>query len=344
MGFRNPFRIQVDENDVAYITDYSPDSQTPQRVPRAAGAGRFEIVRKPANYGWPLCYRHDSATTSGTSTASAPLPSAAAPELERLRARRAARRTTRAGSRTAARQSSPASSSAPGHRSGDLVLLPRQQPDSPARHAVLRLLRRRPAIARSPGVPAAVPGAYTGGVGPHGDGEVPLRPGQPEPEEVPAVLRRLGDLRASSRRTRCARSSSTRRTLFKINNTLPTAGRPPADAREAVRVRQPDGHAVRGRRLVLPADLRRRLLQHQPRRRHVQVGLRQGPARAEGRPHHRQDRRPGAADGQLLQRGLARRRSGRLDPLRVGLRRRHGDSIEPNPTHTYTQAGRTRRS
>ena len=29
MGFRNPFRIQVDENDVAYITDYSPDSNTP---------------------------------------------------------------------------------------------------------------------------------------------------------------------------------------------------------------------------------------------------------------------------------------------------------------------------
>ena len=34
MGFRNPFRIQVDENDVAYVTDYSPDSSVPRAVPR----------------------------------------------------------------------------------------------------------------------------------------------------------------------------------------------------------------------------------------------------------------------------------------------------------------------
>ncbi|WP_410965937.1 hypothetical protein, partial [Salmonella sp. SAL4438] len=30
MGFRNPFRIQVDSDYVAYVSDYSPDSQTPQ--------------------------------------------------------------------------------------------------------------------------------------------------------------------------------------------------------------------------------------------------------------------------------------------------------------------------
>ncbi len=56
MGFRNPFRIQVDSNDVAYISDYSPDSQTPQRSRGPAGTGRYEIVRHPANYGWPECY------------------------------------------------------------------------------------------------------------------------------------------------------------------------------------------------------------------------------------------------------------------------------------------------
>src|SRR4051794_29567823 len=59
MGFRNPFRLQVDENDVAYVSDYSPDSQTPQRSRGPAGVGRFEIVRKPANYGWPTCYKRD---------------------------------------------------------------------------------------------------------------------------------------------------------------------------------------------------------------------------------------------------------------------------------------------
>ena len=56
MGFRNPFRLQVDENDVAYVSDYSPDSQTPQRSRGPAGVGRYEIIRHPANYGWPTCY------------------------------------------------------------------------------------------------------------------------------------------------------------------------------------------------------------------------------------------------------------------------------------------------
>jgi len=56
MGFRNPFRVNVDKNDVAYITDYSPDSQIPEVFRGPAGTGRVEVVRKPANYGWPLCY------------------------------------------------------------------------------------------------------------------------------------------------------------------------------------------------------------------------------------------------------------------------------------------------
>jgi PKD repeat protein len=59
MGFRNPFRISVDENDVAYVTDYSPDSQTPEQYHGAPGTGRVEIVRHPANYGWPYCFKSD---------------------------------------------------------------------------------------------------------------------------------------------------------------------------------------------------------------------------------------------------------------------------------------------
>ncbi|GAA2377831.1 ThuA domain-containing protein [Dactylosporangium salmoneum] len=59
MGFRNPFRITVDSDGVAYITDYSPDSSTPQVNRGPAGTGRVEIVRKPSNYGWPLCYSPD---------------------------------------------------------------------------------------------------------------------------------------------------------------------------------------------------------------------------------------------------------------------------------------------
>lgn len=59
MGFRNPFRIQVDENDIAYITDYSPDSQTPTNFRGPAGTGRMMVVREPSNFGWPLCYKTD---------------------------------------------------------------------------------------------------------------------------------------------------------------------------------------------------------------------------------------------------------------------------------------------
>ncbi|SBT49317.1 ThuA domain-containing protein [Micromonospora narathiwatensis] len=55
MGFRNPFRITLDKNDVAYITDYSPDSSTAQVGRGPAGTGRMMVVDKPANYGWPMC-------------------------------------------------------------------------------------------------------------------------------------------------------------------------------------------------------------------------------------------------------------------------------------------------
>jgi PKD repeat protein/type 1 glutamine amidotransferase len=55
MGFRNPFRIQVDSKGIAYITDYSPDSQIPQTFRGPQGTGRVEVVRKPSNYAWPLC-------------------------------------------------------------------------------------------------------------------------------------------------------------------------------------------------------------------------------------------------------------------------------------------------
>ncbi|MDA0182098.1 ThuA domain-containing protein [Solirubrobacter phytolaccae] len=56
MGFRNPFRVDVDSDDVIYVSDYSPDGRTPVRGRGPAGVGRYEILRKPSNYGWPTCY------------------------------------------------------------------------------------------------------------------------------------------------------------------------------------------------------------------------------------------------------------------------------------------------
>src|SRR6185295_8456849 len=70
MGLRNPFRFAVDRRSgVVYLADYSPDAidADPERGP--AGQGKWMIVRKPGNYGWPYCatpelpYRdHDFAT------------------------------------------------------------------------------------------------------------------------------------------------------------------------------------------------------------------------------------------------------------------------------------------
>ncbi len=79
MGFRNPFRIQVDDEGVAYVTDYSPDSQTPQQYRGPAGTGRVEVVRKPANYGWPLCYSPDLPYYRWNFLTSTPLDSPAQP-------------------------------------------------------------------------------------------------------------------------------------------------------------------------------------------------------------------------------------------------------------------------
>jgi cytochrome c len=59
MGFRNPFRLDIDENDVAYVTDYSPDSRLPSPTRGPEGTGRLMVVREPANYGWPFCPQPD---------------------------------------------------------------------------------------------------------------------------------------------------------------------------------------------------------------------------------------------------------------------------------------------
>ena len=80
MGFRNPFRIQVDSNDVAYVTDYSPDANAPEDFRGPAGTGRVEVVRKPANYGWPICMTPDVPMFKWDFSVSSPLPSAANPE------------------------------------------------------------------------------------------------------------------------------------------------------------------------------------------------------------------------------------------------------------------------
>ncbi|MFC5381424.1 PQQ-dependent sugar dehydrogenase [Aquipuribacter nitratireducens] len=56
MGFRNPFRIELDqETGLLFVGDYSPDARfaNPERGP--GGTGRWMVVEGGENFGWPYC-------------------------------------------------------------------------------------------------------------------------------------------------------------------------------------------------------------------------------------------------------------------------------------------------
>ena len=202
MGFRNPFRITVDENDVAYITDYSPDSQTSRELPRPgrhrpdddrARAGELRLaVVLPA----PTCR-----TTAGTSTsAPARRPAAGA----RVRQPGPGPRTPRAGTSRAGPRSPP---------ERPPITNPEMWYSYPTRtagttrsgHAVLRVLQRL----GHDDLPAALPRA-AGRVASDRTGAAKYdSTGQPRPDQAPAVLRRGDLLRRVHPRLPCVRSGST---------------------------------------------------------------------------------------------------------------------------------------
>jgi cytochrome c len=56
MGFRNPFRFAVDKkSNAVYVGDYSPDANAPNAARGPQGIGRWMLVDRPGNYGWPYC-------------------------------------------------------------------------------------------------------------------------------------------------------------------------------------------------------------------------------------------------------------------------------------------------
>jgi cytochrome c len=60
MGFRNPFRFAVDKvSNNVYVGDYSPDADHDDPARGPSGYGRWMLVDRPANYGWPYCMRRD---------------------------------------------------------------------------------------------------------------------------------------------------------------------------------------------------------------------------------------------------------------------------------------------
>ncbi len=56
MGFRNPFRFAVNRvTGHVYVGDYSPDAQAADPALGPEGIGRWMIVRRAVNFGWPFC-------------------------------------------------------------------------------------------------------------------------------------------------------------------------------------------------------------------------------------------------------------------------------------------------
>jgi cytochrome c len=56
MGLRNPFRFSVDrERGVVYLADYSPDAVDPNPLRGPDGKGKWTVIERPGNYGWPYC-------------------------------------------------------------------------------------------------------------------------------------------------------------------------------------------------------------------------------------------------------------------------------------------------
>jgi len=60
MGLRNPFRFDVNpRTNQVYMADYSPDAGDPDPARGPAGQGRWMVIDRPANYGWPYCATPD---------------------------------------------------------------------------------------------------------------------------------------------------------------------------------------------------------------------------------------------------------------------------------------------
>jgi PKD repeat protein/type 1 glutamine amidotransferase len=172
MGFRNPFRIQVDENDVAYVTDYSPDSRVPQALRGPAGTGRVEIVRKPANYAWPVCYGPKLPYYRWNFNTSTPLDDPARP-FECDNSSRGPENTSRWN--TGLTYSPPVSQPDVWYSYNDNAVPPLGTP----------CLASYNSLTPAASCPQLFPELGTGGVGPHGAAKYNYDPGNANPTKLP---------------------------------------------------------------------------------------------------------------------------------------------------------------
>lgn len=57
MGFRNPFRIDIDpKTNHLMVADYGPDAQSANANRGPDGRVEWNLVSEPGNYGWPFCH------------------------------------------------------------------------------------------------------------------------------------------------------------------------------------------------------------------------------------------------------------------------------------------------
>ncbi len=221
MGFRNPFRIQVDENDVAYISDYSPDAGNPARSRGPAGVGRFEIVRAPSNYGYPICYSKTLGYYNWDFSETVPKPYGAPEPID-------------CGASTIINDSRFNLNGGPGNDPGLREIPPITNPEfwyggadnratNPLGTPCFAQYATTPgpiAPGSSTECPRLFPELYTGGVGPHGMMKYNYDPANPNPKKFPAYYDEsvfLGEFTQSTMRE--VKLDSQNR-VFKINTTL----------------------------------------------------------------------------------------------------------------------------
>jgi glucose/arabinose dehydrogenase len=224
MGFRNPFRVTLSKDDVAYVSDYSPDSQVPQQFRGPSGTGRFEIVDKPANYGWPLCYKTDLPYYKWDFNTSTPLPSLTAPETHECN------NPTRGPQNTSRWVASGGPTVDPGLEFGPPITNPEIWYSYRDNQAAPNGPQGTQCFASyGPGAPATPVGAcpqlfpelFTGGVGPHGTAPYDYDPANPNPTKFPPYWDGAWIAGEFTQDTMREVRMDSDGNVLKINNTLP---------------------------------------------------------------------------------------------------------------------------
>ena len=176
----------------------------PQRGRGPSGVGRVEIVRKPSNYGYPLCYSSKLGYykwnfrefAPGTTTVGIPADN---PPQPVDCGDRPVRSTTRAGCATAARPSSPACATRPPLSDPDIWYSYRDNnPTTPLGTPCAAGYAPTPgpiAPGSTTECPRLFPDLFTGGVAPHGAAKYHYDASNPSTTQVPAVLRQQGRAR-----------------------------------------------------------------------------------------------------------------------------------------------------